>query len=73
MFSDLEPAVKGFEDLELYVGIIWMHFLTFIYRPAVLHGPADRIAAVMGMDISFKYFYKMLTDQIPICEQESIR
>lgn len=50
-----------------------MHFLTFVYRPAVLHGPADRIAAVMGMDISFKYFYKMLTDQIPICEQESIR
>src|SRR6218665_494252 len=42
-------------------------------RPAVLHGPADRIAAVMGMDISFKYFYKMLTDQIPICEQENIR
>lgn len=42
-------------------------------KPAVLHGPADRIAAVMGMDISFKYFYKMLTDQIPICEQENIR
>ena len=43
------------------------------YRHAALHGPFDHIVAVMGIDMTLKYFYKLLIEQLPICEQEAIR
>ena len=49
-------------------------FLIFIfYRRDALHHPSDRVAAVMGMDMTLGYFYKLIVQQIPVCEKENIR
>lgn len=42
-------------------------------KPAALHGPSDRVTAVMGLDVPFKYVYRLLTEQLPVCELENIR
>jgi len=42
-------------------------------RHAALHGPNDRVVAVMGMDVTLGYFYKLLVEQMPLCEESSIR
>ena len=46
--------------------------LLIIFRQA-LHGPLDRIVAVMGMDVTLGYFYKLVINQIPVCESSNIR
>ena len=43
------------------------------YRRDALHHPSDRVAAVMGMDMTLGYFYKLIVQQIPVCEKENIR
>ncbi|ELT96782.1 hypothetical protein CAPTEDRAFT_225126 [Capitella teleta] len=37
------------------------------------HGPHDPITAVMGMDVTLKFFYKLLIEQLSACQQEHIR
>ena len=38
-----------------------------------MHAPSDRVVAVMGMDLTLGYFYRMLIEQVPICEKDHIR
>ncbi|KAL5022166.1 hypothetical protein ScPMuIL_001321 [Solemya velum] len=42
-------------------------------KPAALHHPADKAVAVMGMDVTLGYFYKLLVKNIPACNQKTIR
>ena len=54
------------------IGLKILHDL-ISFRHASLHGPFDRIVGVVGMDLTLKYFYKILVEQLPICEQETVR
>ena len=44
-----------------------------IYRPQSLHSSSDKVIAVMGMDVTLGYFYKMLLDNIKVCRQALVR
>jgi len=44
-----------------------------IYRAAAMHSPQDKVVAVMGMDLTLGYFYKMLAENIPMCEHPTVR
>jgi len=52
-------------------GEITTHY--FIFRPDALHSTADKVVAVMGMDLTLGYFYKMLEENIYICGHKTIR
>ncbi|XP_055956054.1 VWFA and cache domain-containing protein 1 [Patella vulgata] len=53
--------------------IVTISHTIFEGKPAALHSPADRVAAVMGMDITMGYFHKLLIDNIPACKQPTVR
>ena len=38
-----------------------------------MHGPQDKVVAVMGMDITLGYFHKLLAMSIHTCEHPSVR
>ncbi|KAL4236844.1 VWFA and cache domain-containing protein 1 [Mactra antiquata] len=38
-----------------------------------LHSSSDKIVAVMGMDVTLGYFYKMLLDHISVCKMTGVR
>ncbi|XP_013403576.1 VWFA and cache domain-containing protein 1-like [Lingula anatina] len=42
-------------------------------RPGGKHSSSDRIVAVMGIDITMRYFYKLLREAMPHCEDKNIR
>ncbi|KAK3767134.1 hypothetical protein RRG08_018006 [Elysia crispata] len=42
-------------------------------KPAAMHGPQDKVVAVMGMDITLGYFHKLLAMSIHTCEHPSVR
>ncbi|KAK8775913.1 hypothetical protein V5799_030742, partial [Amblyomma americanum] len=41
-------------------------------RPDALHSPSDAVVAVIGMDLTLGYFYKLLTVNMEVCEQDKI-
>ncbi len=45
----------------------------FHFRQDALHHPFDKVVAVMGMDMTLGYFYKLAVEQLPVCEHENIR
>lgn len=48
-------------------------FWLVFFRRAALHSPQDKVAAVMGMDVTLGYFYKILAEKVPACEQPTVR
>ncbi|KAH3694838.1 hypothetical protein DPMN_082279 [Dreissena polymorpha] len=42
-------------------------------HPQSLHSTADKIIAVMGMDVTLGYLYKMLLDHIGVCHVAGVR
>ena len=42
-------------------------------KPDALHSTSDKVVAVMGMDLTLGYFYKMLQENIYICGHKTIR
>lgn len=42
-------------------------------QPQSLHSSSDKVIAVMGIDITLGYFYKMLLDNIQVCKQPMVR
>jgi len=38
-----------------------------------MHGVGDRVVAVVGLDFTMKYFYKLVVDQMPACRSQSVR
>ncbi|ESO86641.1 hypothetical protein LOTGIDRAFT_128750, partial [Lottia gigantea] len=53
--------------------IVTISHTIFEGKPAALHSPADRVAAVMGMDITMGYFHKLLLESIKGCNQPTVR
>lgn len=49
---------------------VW--FLPTLHRPDALHSPSDAVVAVIGMDLTLGYFYKLLTVNMDVCEQDKI-
>ncbi|WAR23918.1 CAHD1-like protein [Mya arenaria] len=45
----------------------------FHETPQSLHSTADKLVAVMGMDVTLGYFYKMVLDHISICKAHGMR
>ncbi len=43
------------------------------FRQDALHHPFDKVVAVMGMDMTLGYFYKLAVEQLPVCEHVNIR
>lgn len=48
-------------------------FLFFFDSSAGTHTEADPIAAVMGIDVTLQYLYKLLVDTLPVCLEKNIR
>lgn len=42
-------------------------------HPQSFHSASDKIIAVMGMDVTLGYFYKMILDHITVCRLPNIR
>ncbi|XP_071952059.1 VWFA and cache domain-containing protein 1-like [Antedon mediterranea] len=38
-----------------------------------LHDPSDRVVAVVGIDFTIRYFYKLLLDTLPMCRHSTVR
>ena len=38
-----------------------------------MHGVGDRVVAVVGLDVTMKYLYKLVVDQMPACRSHSVR
>jgi len=38
-----------------------------------MHGVGDRVVAVVGLDVTMKYLYKLVIDQMPACRSHSVR
>lgn len=53
--------------------IVTVSHTIFEGRRAALHSPQDKVAAVMGMDVTLGYFYKILAEKVPACEQPTVR
>jgi len=41
--------------------------------PQSLHSTADKVVAVMGMDVTLGYFYRMLLEHMPMCRTRGMR
>lgn len=52
--------------------IVTLSHTIYEARPDALHGPADTVVAVIGMDVTLGYFYKLLTINMDVCEQDKI-
>ncbi|XP_033103553.1 VWFA and cache domain-containing protein 1-like [Anneissia japonica] len=37
------------------------------------HDPSDRVVAVVGIDFTIRYFYKLLLDTLPMCRHSTVR
>ncbi|CAH1774319.1 unnamed protein product [Owenia fusiformis] len=53
--------------------IVTMSHTIYEGKPAALHKKTDRVVAVMGIDFTLGYFYKMLVQQIPQCQYDTMR
>jgi len=38
-----------------------------------MHGISDRVVAVVGLDLTMKYFHKVVVDQMPACRSHTVR
>jgi len=38
-----------------------------------VHGVGDRVVAVVGLDLTMKYFYKLVVSQMPACHSHNVR
>ena len=43
------------------------------FRSSSAHSPGDQVIAVVGLDLTMKYFYKLLVDQMPACRSLGVR
>lgn len=50
-----------------------LYIVTYCFRQPPLHSDWDQVMAVMGMDVTMGYFYKLMAENIPACEQPNIR
>ncbi|XP_064604512.1 VWFA and cache domain-containing protein 1-like [Liolophura sinensis] len=53
--------------------IVTIAHTIFEGRQPPLHSDWDQVMAVMGMDVTMGYFYKLMAENIPACEQPNIR
>ncbi|GAB1599475.1 VWFA and cache domain-containing protein 1-like isoform X3 [Argonauta hians] len=53
--------------------IVTVSHTIFEGKRVPLHSRQDKVAAVMGMDITLGYFYKILAEKVPACEQPTVR
>ncbi|KAL3869969.1 hypothetical protein ACJMK2_042589 [Sinanodonta woodiana] len=53
--------------------IVTISHTVFEGKHAAMHSPNDRVAAVMGMDVTLGYFYKIMVENIPTCGQKTVR
>lgn len=42
-------------------------------RPAAMHSGTDAVVAVVGVDFSMGFLYKLLLDTMPFCEEKNIK
>lgn len=53
--------------------IVTLSRVIFEGRSSGYHTETDHVVAVMGIDITLPYFYQLLVDTLPVCEEEHIR
>ena len=61
----------NFLDLASILNFIFTFFV--IFRAASMHGLSDRVAAVMGIDFTVRFMYRLLVDAMPFCDVENMR
>lgn len=52
--------------------IVTLSHTIYQAKPDALHSPSDAVVAVIGMDLTLGYFYKLLTVNMEVCEQDKI-
>ncbi|XP_022246418.1 VWFA and cache domain-containing protein 1-like isoform X1 [Limulus polyphemus] len=52
--------------------IVTLSHTVYEGRHAAMHSSSDAIKAVLGMDFTLGYFYKLLVDAIPLCEKDRV-
>ncbi|XP_064477328.1 VWFA and cache domain-containing protein 1-like [Ornithodoros turicata] len=52
--------------------IVTLSHTIYEAKPDALHSTADAVVAVIGMDLTLGYFYKLLTVNMDVCEQDKI-
>lgn len=52
--------------------VVTLSHTIFEGKPAAMHSSTDFVEAVMGMDFTLGYLYKILVDIMPMCEQDKI-
>ncbi|KAE8746531.1 hypothetical protein FOCC_FOCC006765 [Frankliniella occidentalis] len=53
--------------------IVTLSHTIFEGRPAALHSSNDAVVAVIGVDFTMGYLYKLLLDTMPFCEERNIK
>ena len=57
----------------LSLPLLWLLYDCALCRHASAPGRLDRVAAVMAIDVTLGYFYKLLVEQLPACQHDNIR
>uniref|UniRef100_A0A131YWQ7 VWFA domain-containing protein n=1 Tax=Rhipicephalus appendiculatus TaxID=34631 RepID=A0A131YWQ7_RHIAP len=52
--------------------IVTLSHTIYQAKPDALHSPSDAVVAVIGMDLTLGYFYKLLTVNMDVCEMDKI-
>ncbi|CAN8010542.1 unnamed protein product [Ixodes pacificus] len=52
--------------------IVTLSHTIYQAKPDALHSTSDEVVAVIGMDLTLGYFYKLLTGNMDVCEQDKI-